>query len=51
MCGKVIHFFGIVERRSFEVVKYHFCEYIILLLKWVWSVLAEANLFQAFIKL
>ena len=34
-----------------EVVKYYFCEYIILILKWFEVFLVEANLFQVFIKL
>ena len=32
-------------------MKYYFCEYIILLLKWFEVFLEEANLFQVFIKL
>ena len=32
-------------------MKYYFCEYIILILKWFEVFLVEANLFQVFIKL
>ena len=32
-------------------MKYYFCEYIILLLKWFEVFLVKANLFQVFIKL
>ena len=32
-------------------MKYYFCEYIILLLKWFEVFLEETNLFQVFIKL
>ena len=40
-----------IGAEKLEVVKYYFCEYIILILKWFKVFLVEANVFQVFIKL
>ena len=51
-CGLICRFLNVKvifpDRRAkeFEVLKYYFCEYIVLFLTWFKVFLVEANLFQ-----